>query len=225
MEEKAEYLNQIDLFETLSDSQRDTLTQQTRLLHYPAGSILFMPEDAAELLFILKEGRIQLYRMAPDGRKLTLALLSPSAIFGYMSFVGHHLRQTYAEALEDSAVCTWKRHEVEEMLASNPGFALRVLTSLGDRLAQVEARFADLAFERAPVRLASLLLQVAVQRNGMACVLGLSHQSLAEMLGVYRETVSQMLRDFRARGWVATQRKTIVLLNVEALREFSGAQA
>ena len=76
-----------------------------------------------------------------------------------------------------------------------------------------------MAYQKVPGRLAALLLQMMDEQN--ATVTGITHQDMAEMLGIYRETVSQALRDFRNRGLVRPGRKNIKVLDPDGLREIA----
>ena len=49
-----------------------------------------------------------------------------------------------------------------------------------------------------------------------------THQELADMLGTWRETVSKTLQEFRRRGWIASGRRQLTLLDKEALQLEAG---
>ena len=40
------------------------------------GKIFYQPEDTDEVLFILKEDHVQLYRLSPEGKKLVVATMA-----------------------------------------------------------------------------------------------------------------------------------------------------
>ncbi len=78
----------------------------------------------------------------------------------------------------------------------------------------------EVAFERLPERLAWLLLDLAC---GGRFVTATSHNSLADMLGTYRETVSAILRDFKATGLVKLGYRKIELCDTGGLRAAAGS--
>ncbi|MGH7792640.1 MAG: helix-turn-helix domain-containing protein, partial [Thermodesulfobacteriota bacterium] len=51
---------------------------------------------------------------------------------------------------------------------------------------------------------------------------GVSHQSLADHLGTYRETVSAILRDFKRQGLVELGYRRIHLMDLETLQDIAG---
>lgn len=216
MTPKTAYLSQIDLLQDLSPAQLDHVDNETLLLDCPAGHLFYMPEDEGEVLFILKKGRVQLYRISPDGRKLIFAVLNPGAIFGHMALIGQGLHQTYAEALDDVTICIWYRDRVEQALRENPEMALRFLGAVGERLTQTEERLADITFKRLPARLANLVLRLC-EENHTCDLVGYTHQHLADMLGAYRETVTQILNGWKNKQLIELNRKRIQVLDAAKL--------
>jgi CRP-like cAMP-binding protein len=217
---KSTYLSQVDVLKDLSPSQIDDVDNDTLLLNYPAGHLFYMPEDEGEVLFILKKGRVQLYRISLDGRKLIFAVLNSGAIFGHMALIGQGLHQTYAQALDDVTICIWNREKVEQALKNNPEMALRFLASVGDRLSQTEARLADITFKHLPARLANLLLQLC-EENKTDDLVGYTHQHLADILGVYRETITQLLNEWKNDKWIELSRKRIRIFESAVLAEIA----
>jgi CRP/FNR family transcriptional regulator len=65
-----------------------------------------------------------------------------------------------------------------------------------------------------------LLLDLSDYDNGL--IKGVSHQSLADHLGTYRETVSAILRDFKRQGLVELGYRRITITDVEELKEIAG---
>lgn len=221
-ENKAEYLRRVDVLQDLSSDELATVDNTTHLRQYKVDYIFYMPEDNGEVLFLLKKGRVQLYRISPDGRKLVLAILYPGAMFGHMALVGQRLHNTYAQSLDDCTICEWSRSEVEDMLKRNPDFALRVIDALGNRLSEAEDKFTDVTFKRLPARLAALLKQLCDETR--TCELtGFTHQYLADMLGTYRETVTQILNDFKNQGAIELGRKLISIVDMALLEDIANA--
>ena len=125
------------------------------------------------------------------------------------------MHSSFAQALEDSVLCLIRRDDLERLLLDKPKVALRILEVLGKRLSEAEKKLEDMAFRSVAARLASLLLRLS--RDDEGTIDGLSHQELAEMIGTYRETVTQTLSQFKASKLVDIQRKSIRILRPEEL--------
>jgi CRP/FNR family transcriptional regulator, cyclic AMP receptor protein len=83
-------------------------------------------------------------------------------------------------------------------------------------LNDAEARLEDMAFKGIPARLASLLLRLGAER-GSNDIVGMTHQDLAETIGTYRETATQVLNDMKSQGLIEIGRKRITILDYERL--------
>ncbi len=215
---KVDYLSNIHVFRDLTPNELAQMDRQLTMSTCQPGKIFYMPEDSGEVLFLLKKGRVQLYRIAPNGKKLVMATLGPGAIFGEMSLVGQGMHNTFAESVDECVLCVMSRSDVERLVQEKPEVAFRFVEALGKRLTQLEERLEDIAFKSIPARLASLLLKLNEEQGGKQTVNGYTHQDLSEMLGTYRETVTQTLNDLKADGLISIARKQIVLLNMPALR-------
>jgi CRP-like cAMP-binding protein len=220
MDEKQDYLSDVDLFRGLSERDMGELERITTITSMPRGRVFYQPEDVSEVLFLLKDGRVQLYRISPEGKKLVIATLGPGTLFGEMALLGQQMHNAFAEALDDCLILVMSRADLERLILSRPTVGLRMLETTGKRLRDAEARLEDMAFKGIPARLASLLLRLADDR-GANEITGLTHQDLAETIGTYRETATQVLNDMKAQGLIEIGRKRIRILDAERLRQIA----
>ncbi len=206
------YLHTVDIFQDLSPAEVEDLERALTLTTCERGRILTMPEDTGEVLYLLKEGRVQLYRISPDGKKLVIATLAPGTLFGEMALIGQGMHNTFAEATEPCVLGVMNRDEVERLLLTRPKVALRISEVLGRRLREAEGRLEEIAFKSIPARLASRLLQLAAEQ-GDDTIQGITHQDLGEQVGTYRETTTQTLNQFKQDGLIELGRKRITILD------------
>lgn len=214
---KTGYLRQNELFRDLDPSEMQELDRMTAMTTCEEGRVFYSPGETGEVLFLLKQGRVQIYRLSPEGKKLVIASLEAGTLFGEMALVGQGMYNTFAEAVEPCTLCAMSRRDVEMLLARFPKVGLRLLEIMGRRLTEAEERLESLAFKSISAQLAGLLLQLA--RNNV--VEGHTHQELAEMIGTYRETVTQTLDDFKSQDLIEVQRKQIKIRNAERLRRIA----
>ncbi len=219
--EKLTLLSTVQLFRDLSPNDLEKMDSQLTMSTCQTGKIFYMPEDSGEVLFLLKKGRVQLYRIAPNGKKIIVSMLGPGAIFGEMSLVGQGMHNTFAEAAEPCVLCVMGRSDVERLIREKPNVAFRFVEAMGSRLSELEKHLESIAFKSIPVRLAVLLLQLEKEQGRNALVKGYTHQDLSEMLGTYRETITQTLNEFKTDGWIEIGRKKLFLLNMDALQRLA----
>ncbi len=216
--EKMRYLSEMAVFQDLTPREMEELNRITTMSTVRKGRVFYRPEEPGEVLFILKEGRVQLYRISPEGKKLIITTLGPHTLFGEMALLGTRMHNTFAEAVEDCLICVMSRADLERLILSKPKVALRILEITGRRLREAEERLESMAFKGIPARLASLLLRLADEQGGDE-VRGLTHQDLAEMVGTYRETATQVLNELKSQGLIQIRRKRIHILDREGLQD------
>ena len=209
----------LDLFRDFTPEEMQEVARVTATRAFAKGRVLYTPGETGEALFLLREGAVQIYRMSAEGRKLVIAHLLPFSFFGEMSCIGQGMYDTYAEVTEDSLILTMNCADLERMLFSKPQVARRILEAFGRRVLEAERQLEDIAFKGMAARVAALLLREAEGDE----VVGLSHQDLAERLGVYRETATNALNELKSAAIIRIGRKRISIIDRERLRRAAGA--
>ncbi len=218
---KIGYLSETDIFRDLTPEDMAELDKVTAMNVCHRGRVFFTPGVTGEVLFVLKQGRVNIYRLTADGRKLVTATIGPGTIFGEMWLIGQGMRGSFAEAAEDCTLCVMSRADLEHLLVTHPKVALRLVEVLSNRLDAAEERLETLAFKSVSARIAATLLRLTT--GGTQDVVGVTHQDLAEMVGAYRETTTRILNEFRAQGLIDLHRLRIRILNPAGLRALTEA--
>ncbi|HSH80388.1 MAG TPA: Crp/Fnr family transcriptional regulator [Herpetosiphonaceae bacterium] len=228
--DKQGYLRDIDIFQDLSPDEVETLGHRAPMQTVEAGTVFYSPEDASEVLFILKVGRVRMYRLSADGKALTTALIDAGTIFGEMAILGQGMHDSYAEALTPCVLCLMSRDDVKRLLLGDQRVALRITETMGRRLLEAERRLSDFAFKSLPERIATVLVTLAEREPSRFSMwpgrssrpeLRFTHEQLAEMVGTHRETATKVLNDWREQGLIELKRGKVVLMDLEALRRLS----
>jgi CRP-like cAMP-binding protein len=218
--QKINYLQMVDIFQDLSKDEMIEMDRTTTMSTCRRGKIFYQPQDTSEVLFILKKGRVQFYRLSPEGKKLVVAAIGPGTIFGEMAIIGQGMQNAFAEAVDDCLLCVMSQHDVERLILSKPAVALRLMELMADRLSRAEAQLEDMAFKSIPTRLALLLLRLQEDQGGNS-IYGYTHQDLAEAIGTYRETATQTLNEFKANKLIEIGRKRIDILDLTGLQSMA----
>lgn len=213
---KVAYLSAMRIFRDLSPEEMAMVEHSTVMTTAPKGKLIYLPGETGEVLFLLKRGAVHLYRLSAEGRKFIFQTIGPMTFFGEMAALGQNMHDLFAEAAEDSLVCVMGQADVERLILSKPQVALRMLEEVGQRMHEVQERLGDSAFKGVPARVAAMLLRLS--QEGAQPISGLRHQDLADLLGLYRETVTNALDKLRDEGLVEIGRKEIVVLNAAELQ-------
>ncbi len=166
------------------------------------------------MLYLVKRGRVRLYRLTPAGRRIILAELRAPAVFGSLAMLGQGMDDDFAEAVDDSLLCIVRQAELERFLRRRPDVALELLKAMGRRLWEIERRVVEIAAPTAEQRLAAILPRLA-DANGV--INGVTQEHLAEMSATVRQTVARILGRWRRQGLVAVHRRSVRILRPEVL--------
>jgi CRP-like cAMP-binding protein len=184
---------------------------------------LYRSGESADHVYFLKEGRLKIYHRGRFGQKITLAILSPGAVFGELALSAGESHEQEVEALETSLVCSMTAKDFQALLDLKPAVAFRVIQHLSEQRRRLERKIAALVFKDVPARLAEALLELA-PGCGQPCVhhlaldLVITQQDLADLIGATRPVVNATLKQFQRQGLIASRRNRICLADPDGLR-------
>jgi CRP/FNR family cyclic AMP-dependent transcriptional regulator len=225
-EEQLELLSRVGLFESLSKEEIRVLIRQNSEVRLGEGETFYAPWQKDGKLFILKKGRMRLYR-TEGAREFTLEVVDAGTVFGEMAFTPHRLRESYARAMEPSLVFAMERAEVERLIEEKPQVGIRMIGLLSERLHYYESRMEDVTLKEVPARLASLILFL-IESEGLQVPGEIriptrySHEHLGTMIGANREAVTRAFGRLQDEGALQLRRRLIYVDDLEALQRAAG---
>ncbi|WP_119068961.1 Crp/Fnr family transcriptional regulator [Rubrobacter indicoceani] len=187
---------------------------------------IFAPGDPDDQLYFLLSGVIRIYKIYGDYKEATIAMIQDGGIFGKLSLVEGRWQDVFAESVSDATVASVQKASIEQVMKSRPDFALKLFSSLSERLRQSDEVIESLLHREVSARLATLLLNLADRfgiRNGRGVVVDvrLTHQDLANMIASTREAVSKVMSEFQRDGYIETKSRKITLIDQAALTEYA----
>ncbi|MCI0459425.1 MAG: Crp/Fnr family transcriptional regulator [Gemmataceae bacterium] len=224
MNGKLWYLKQCDLFEKLTPQQAERLDRHASLLTFKRQALVYSPAEPGLSVLVLARGRIKIKDITPDGKETILAFIEEGEIFGELAVLDGQARGEFAEAMTEVQVLVIPREDLLWLLELRPDVALSITKLVGLRRRRIENRFRNVLFlssRERMVRLLGELVEFHGERAGNACRirLPLSHQDLASLIGVTRETVTHVLGQLQADGLVQARRRQITVLDCDRLAE------
>lgn len=188
---------------------------------------IFTPGDPDDQLYFVLSGTVRLYKIYGDYKEATTALLKDGGIFGKLSLVEGRWQDVFAEAVTESRVASIQKAAIERAIKSRPDFALKLFSSLSERLRQSDEVIESLLHREVSTRLATLLINLSERfgepdgTGGVVLDVRLTHQDLANMIASTREAVSKVMSEFQRDGIIETRSRRIAILNREALAEYA----
>ena len=228
IDEEVQLLRTVDILEPLSDEELEALARRCPDDHLQAGENFYTPYDTSERLFILKSGRVRVYRTT-DGREFTQAIVEAGTVFGEMALTAQRLQGAYAQAMEPSILLTMSREELERLILEKPEVGLQITRLLSERLRRYETRLEDITLKDIHSRLASIIL-LLIESEGVRTGAGYripahyTHQRLGTMIGANREAVTRAFGLLQDEGVVELRRRLIYVKDIEALSQVAGRE-
>jgi CRP/FNR family transcriptional regulator, cyclic AMP receptor protein len=225
LSEKLGLLSEVALFAGLSESDMQTIGHATTMTHSTRGQPILTPDDPPDRIHIVKQGRVRVFRISPDGKQLTLDIFEKGTILGDMSMLGQdRIPEAYAEAIDEGVICTISPDELRRLIERFPVIGVNIIRHLSRRLQAAERELEAMAYQRVDQRLARRLIDLANRfgvetERGTLIQANLTQQELAEMVGTTRETLAHTLGDFRRRGLLDTAPQRVVIRDAERLAE------
>lgn len=204
-------LNRVDLLKELS-SYLANFAEKLPVMEVARGTVILTPEDSRAVLFLIRDGQVQLYKITSDGKQCTLTILQNGDIFGETHLFCTGCRQVYASALTDASLYSIDSDMFQDLMQENPGLGLQMLAWTSRRLKETEDLLELIAYGDVRTRILYQLLRLCEDfgmPEGEGCRLNiqLTQQDLANMVAASRETVSSLLGQLGREGLIDTSQR------------------
>lgn len=210
----------------LSPDERGRIHERLSERLHDAHSCIFHPGEQSTALYIVKRGELRLYYLNEAGKEFTLGICSAGHMIGLLSALLNRARFIFAESKFSVVLHVLARDALLELMESIPRFSLNISVIVAKMAAHHMSSYGMFAVEPASVRLANILLRMAIPRGdarteggsgGPYLVVGLTQSELANLIGVSRTWVNQILADFERQGMIRRQRQGILIPDLDAL--------
>ncbi len=224
------FLKQCGLFERLSEAEAGQLNRRALTRSFKRGAVIYAPNQLGETVLVLATGRVKIKDITQDGRETILAFIEEGELFGELAILDGQSRREYAEAVDACQVLLVPRGDIVALMESRPDIALSVTKLIGLRRLRIETRLRNLLFLSSRDRMIHILLELAESHgdqsgNRVELRIPLSHQDVASLIGVTRETATLTLGQLQAAGLVEVSRRRIVISDIRRLRVEAGGLA
>jgi CRP/FNR family cyclic AMP-dependent transcriptional regulator len=187
------------------------------------GAFIMTEGEASDHVVVLLNGRAKVSSYTADGKEVVLAVRGPGELLGDFSALDGGARSATVAALEPIEALMIPADRFKTFLEDHPRLAVLLLQTWSRRVRDADRKRVEFGAYDTPGRVARRLMEL-VERYGegdgtmVRISLSLTQDELAGWTGASREAVSKALREFRDRGWIATGRRAITVLDVDALR-------
>src|SRR3954470_3965640 len=195
-----------------------------RRMSVAPGTVLYEPHTGATNLYVIHRGQIRTYHVGTDDYGRLIDILGPDAWFGEAALAKQATYGEQAIAVVPSVVSEIPAERFLSLLLQQPRAAVEVYRQLAAKLTAAREDAAGLVFDDCHSRLLKALVRfsrsAAASPHGDGVVLRITHEQLAQAIGVARETVSLALTQLRQQNLLRTGRNQL-MFNPESLRGFT----
>jgi CRP-like cAMP-binding protein len=193
---------------------------------YAPGVTLFHGGDDTGAVLVVRSGQAKITVLDRDGHEVILGFRGPGELLGELSSVDGSARSATATALEPMIALGIPGDAFRGRVDHRPAVARALLGILAVRLREADSQRLEFAAYDVTGRLARRIVELAERfgapsGDGVEITLALSQGELAGWASCSREAVSKALATLRGLGWIDTQRRRIVVRDVDALRRYA----
>jgi len=188
------------------------------------GNYLFQEGQKAEELFIVISGKIQISKMVPDGRELTIRMCSTGELFGEIPlFCSSTKYMLDAKIVEDGEVAVIYKKDLEQKLSEDHSLSLQFMKWLNGQHRRNQTKFRDLILHGKKGALYSTLIRLSnsygiVREEGIVIKQPLTNQEMANFCGTSREVANRLLSELRKNHIISIHKGFITIHNLSYLK-------
>lgn len=221
---KTDIFRAIELFSTLSDEEINHIRERVVIKKFRKNETILHEEDTNEYFYMILSGGVKVLQTTQDGKEMVLAMHHSRDFFGEMSLLDGKTMPASVVATEDSLVAIMSRKDFYSVLFSQRALLETVLRILCRRLRESWEKVRLLTYKDAALRIKALFLLLSGEYGeegdgGLMLRIKLTHQNIADMTGLARETVTRMLDKWQKEGEITILQHKFICLNRDFLKK------
>jgi len=211
------FLKGIGLFGEISQKGIALIAQESHENRFRKGDTIFSEGDSGETLYIIKSGMVKITKYTKDGKTKTLAILREKDSFGEMAILTRDARSATVEALMDVVTISLSKENFIQLIKQEPSIPMQIIKTLSQRLARADRDIKNMALGDARSRVACVLMDLRDDLQTMK----LTHQDIADLAGLTRETTTRTLTQLESDSIIAVKNRQFRIINNEKMKELS----
>ncbi|MEB3287910.1 MAG: Crp/Fnr family transcriptional regulator [Vampirovibrionales bacterium] len=212
------------ILEQLSPVDVSQLLEHSTRINKKRGELLYLSEIEKSCIYILDKGYIRSCRLTPDGRRLITGFMGPADLFGSFFQLPQSENTDYIEIVREARLISIETQTFKSVLEKYPLFMMRLLEIMENRKCRLENRILSLISKDIYAQTAEVLLELS-DKFGESCAtdpdmmrdIGLTHQEIADLIGIARPTVSKVISDFLKADLLRKHHHNLCLYNRDGL--------
>jgi CRP-like cAMP-binding protein len=214
-------LRKTGLLGSVPSKELEAIAAASRLRTFRRGQVVFTRGDPGDTLIVVISGSVKVVVRSADGGELTLAVIQPGGTLGELSVADCGPRSADVETLQECQLLLIPSQTVRDICARVPSAAHALTSAIAATLRRLTDAASDLVFLDLPHRVAKVLLNQPLGRDGIIRP-ALTQEELAHQSAGTRQSVNAVLRGFERRGWIEARDRAMMIKQPAALARFAG---
>lgn len=210
-------------FQALAEQDRHRLLQLMHEARYEADKTVYSCTLPGDVIYLIQQGRVNLYQQTPADTRRKLVGLGPGDLFGSLGLMEEGYKKGFAVTLTETRMLVLRRQAFERLMTFYPETGARVIGHFQKTHHDVLDLHTRLNARHTATRLYRLLLHhlenPAYTLGGQALPFPLDTRLMGEQLGCRPEVVQVCLRELSEQGLIRCEDEQIELLNRAALKK------
>lgn len=178
---------------------------------FPKNTVVVSEGDRTDSLYIIVSGKVKIYVSEETGKEIVLNESGPGEYFGEM-VLDEGPRSASVITLEPTRFLVVPKEDFRDFVVKSPEFALHLICKLIKRVRALTNDVKSLALLDVYGRVARMLLDLAVERDGKLVVENKpTQQDMANRVGASREMISRILGDLVTGGYIEVGKDRITI--------------
>ncbi len=217
-------LNMIELFASLTDKELVSINNLLAVKKFKKNEVILREEDTNKFMYIILSGKVKVVQITEDGKEILLSIHKAGEFFGEMSFIDGKTSPATIVAADDCVINIISRVEFYSALDTHKQVLYNLLLILCSRLRESWDKIQLLNLKNASERLKILFYMLSnkygeTTSKGITLNIKLTHQEMADMTGMARETVTRVLDKWNKEGEINILENKLIQLKTDFIRK------
>ncbi|HTL82754.1 MAG TPA: Crp/Fnr family transcriptional regulator [Bacteroidia bacterium] len=220
------HFNSESIIENLPDAELRLLKGAMKEIEAKKNKILFREGTFPKGVYILKKGKVKIYKTNKEGKQAVIYIFRKGEIFGYRPLLCNEAHPASGAALEDCRISFIDKKNFSLLLDQCPVLVRKLLVNLSHEFSVLVNQV--MIFSQQPVReRVALTLRILNEKfRGDSKIIfpvtvNLSREDIAHYAGTSVETLVRVLRQFKDDEIIRTQGRKIIILKPKALEKIA----
>src|SRR5690625_3898754 len=194
---------------------------------YQKNEVVFLENDLAEYVYIVKQGRIRLFLTSVSGNEKALAVIGQNGLLmgELSSTVKNNTYKMSAITASPAELIKVNNKHFWDFIINKPHYVKQVIEILNLKINLLTSHSVQLAYGSSYNRVCETFLHLAftygkkMKDNQIKIMISFTHQEIADLIGVTRVSVANHIKQLIVKGFLSKNGPYYTVMGCDGLRK------